>query len=103
MFKSIKLSPTELQPTVVIQVEGKEVQARAGQTLATALLAAGIVPFRKTAVSGEGRAPLCLMGVCFDCVVEVDGAQNVQSCMVEVREGMQVKLPSGARRVEAAA
>lgn len=102
MFKSIKLSPTELQPTVVIYVEGQEVPARAGQTLATALLAAGIVPFRKTAVSGAPRAPLCLMGVCFDCIVEVDGAQNVQSCMVEVREGMQVRLPSGARRVEAA-
>lgn len=103
MFKSIKLSPTELQPTVVIHVEGQEVHARAGQTLATALLVAGIVPFRKTAVSGAPRAPLCLMGVCFDCIVEVDGAQNVQSCMVEVREGMRVRLPSGARRVEAAA
>nr|WP_315597324.1 (2Fe-2S)-binding protein [uncultured Cupriavidus sp.] len=103
MFKSIKLAPTELQATVVIYVEGQEVYARVGQTLATALLAAGVVPFRKTAVSGAPRAPLCLMGACFDCVVEVDGAQNVQSCMAEVREGMQVRLPSGARRVETAA
>ncbi|MFC4419859.1 (2Fe-2S)-binding protein [Cupriavidus pampae] len=103
MFKSIKLSPTELPRSVVIYVDGEKVHAHAGQTLATALLGAGTVPFRKTAVSGAPRAPLCLMGVCFDCIVEVDGAQSVQSCMVEVREGMRVRLPSGARRVEAAA
>ena len=49
--------------------------------------------------TGEPRAPLCLMGVCFDCLVEVDGRQNVQSCMVDVREGMNVGLQHGARRV----
>ncbi|MEZ5620583.1 MAG: (2Fe-2S)-binding protein [Burkholderiaceae bacterium] len=36
------------------------------------------------------RAPMCLMGVCFDCLVEIDGRPNVQACMVEVREGMRV-------------
>jgi NADH dehydrogenase/NADH:ubiquinone oxidoreductase subunit G len=41
------------------------------------------------------------MGVCFDCLVEVDGVQNVQACMVEVRAGMRVKLPLGARHIEA--
>jgi NADH dehydrogenase/NADH:ubiquinone oxidoreductase subunit G len=41
-----------------------------------------------------------MMGVCFDCLVEVDGRQNVQSCMVEVSDGMQVSLPAGARRAE---
>ncbi|MPM90457.1 hypothetical protein SDC9_137578 [bioreactor metagenome] len=86
-----------------IHVEGREVHVREGQTLATALLGAGVVPLRRTAVSGAPRTPLCLMGVCFDCLVEVDGAQNVQSCLVEVRDGMQVRLPSGARRVGSAA
>jgi predicted molibdopterin-dependent oxidoreductase YjgC len=42
------------------------------------------------------------MGVCFDCLVEVNGMQNVQSCMIEVRAGMNVRLPPGARRIEAA-
>ncbi len=85
-----------------ISVDGRRVRAQAGDTLAAALLCAGVVPFRRTPVSGQPRAPLCLMGVCFDCLVEVDGAQNVQSCMVEVRSGMQVRLPPGARRIEAA-
>jgi hypothetical protein len=66
--------------------------------LATALLNAGVVPFRRTVVSGSARAPLCLMGVCFDCLAEVDGQQNVQSCMVQVQAGMRVQLSEGARR-----
>jgi NADH dehydrogenase/NADH:ubiquinone oxidoreductase subunit G len=40
------------------------------------------------------------MGVCFDCLVEVDGTPNVQACMVAVRDGMRVRLQHGARRFE---
>ena len=98
MFRPLDLRAGEQRRSVAISVEGRRVQARAGETVATALLGAGIVSLRRTAVSGEPRAPLCLMGVCFDCLVEVDGMQNVQACMVEVREGMQVRLSQGARR-----
>jgi len=101
MFKRIDLPPGETPPAVEISVDGRRVEARAGDTLATALLCAGVVPLRHTPVSGRPRSPLCLMGVCFDCLVEVDGVQNVQSCLVEVRAGMQVKLQLGARHVEA--
>ena len=78
-------------------VEGRRVLARDGETLAAALLRAEVVPFRRTPVGGKPRAPLCLMGICFDCLVEVDGAQNVQSCMVQVHAGMQVRFQKGAR------
>jgi predicted molibdopterin-dependent oxidoreductase YjgC len=87
--------------TVALRVEGREVQAGEGDSLAIALLLAGVDSFRETPVSGAARAPLCLMGVCFDCLVEVDGRPNVQACMVTVREGMQVRLQHGARRAEA--
>ena len=103
MFRPIALPANEQDRLVEITVEGRRVQVREGQTLALALLTEGVVPFRRTPVSGAPRAPLCLMGVCFDCLVEVDGVQNVQSCMVEVRTGMQVRLPVGARRIEEAA
>jgi len=102
MFKQVDLPAAEMQREVCIYVEGRATQVRAGQTLAMALLGDGVVPFRRTPVSGSPRTPLCLMGVCFDCLVEVDGSQNVQSCLVEVREGMQVRLPLGARRLEEA-
>ena len=98
MFRPVELPASEQPRSIAISVEGRRVKAREGETLATALLAAGVVPLRHTAVSGAPRAPLCLMGVCFECLVEVDGMQNVQACMVEVRDGMQVRLAAGARR-----
>lgn len=101
MFRPI--ASTLARPMVTLRVQGQPITARAGDTLAIALLNAGVVPFRQTPVSGQPRAPLCLMGVCFDCLVEVDGRQNVQSCMIEVCDGMQVRLQSGARRAEDAA
>lgn len=100
MFRSIDLPVDETRASIVISVDGREIAAREGQTLASALLAADVVHFRRTPVSGKPRAPLCLMGVCFDCLVHVDGASNVQSCLVEVRAGMNVCLPSGAPSVE---
>ena len=82
--------------TVNFTIDGDSCTARAGLPLALALLEAGVVPLRRTAVSGAGRAPLCLMGVCFECLVHVDGRANVQSCMVPVRAGMAVQLQRGA-------
>lgn len=98
MFRRIDgLAP---QRAVMLHVEGRTVQAREGDSVAMALLAAGVLAFRETPVSGQARAPLCLMGVCFDCLVQVDGRPNVQACMTTVRDGMQVGLQHGARRVE---
>lgn len=95
MFRPID-STTGQRAAVTIFIDGRSVQVQAGQTLAMAMLAAAAVPFRHTAVSGAPRSPLCLMGVCFDCMVEVDGRHNVQSCQVEVQEGMTVRRPHGA-------
>ena len=93
MFKRL----ADAGAAVAITVDGKPVAARAGDTVAAALLAAGIDHCRTTPVTGAPRAPYCLMGVCFECLVHVDGQRNVQSCMIEVRDGMQVQLPDGAR------
>jgi predicted molibdopterin-dependent oxidoreductase YjgC len=99
MFKRIDgLAPRR---TVTLQVEGRPLTAADGDTLALALLQAGVGAFRETPVSGAPRAPLCLMGSCFDCLVQVDGQANVQACMVRVKDGMQVQLQHGARSVEA--
>jgi len=101
MFRTIITAAT--RPAIELHVDGRPIEAHEGDTLAIALLSAGVAAFRHTPVSGEPRAPLCLMGVCFDCLVEVDGRQNVQSCMVEARSGMKVRLPTGARRAEESA
>lgn len=97
MFRPISLPENERHALVNIYVDERCIAAYEGEPLAIALLNADVVPFRRTPVSGRPRAPLCLMGVCFDCLVEVDGMKNVQSCMVAVKAGMQVRLPNGAR------
>ena len=101
MFKSIEGGVTAR--VLKIEVDGKTVQAREGLTVALALLEAGFHTMRHTPISGQPRSALCLMGVCFDCLVQVDAQPNVQSCMVTVRDGMRIRLQHGARSVESAA
>jgi D-hydroxyproline dehydrogenase subunit gamma len=85
---------------VRVSIDGKPVEVRAGDSVAAAMLAAGLDHFRTTAVSGEKRAPYCMMGVCFDCLVTVDGIGNRQGCLIEVREGMRIETQHGRREVE---
>jgi hypothetical protein len=66
-----------------------------------ALLAAGVDVCRTTPVSGAPRAPYCMMGVCFDCLVTVDGVGNRQGCLVRVAEGMRVAVQRGKRELGA--
>jgi predicted molibdopterin-dependent oxidoreductase YjgC len=77
--------------------EGQAIDAAEGDSVAAALLAAGIAHLRDTPVSGAPRGPWCLMGVCFDCLVEIDGSPNRQACLVPVADGMQVRRMRGAR------
>ena len=98
MFRSI--DDTTPCRSVSLQLEGRTLQVREGDSVAMALLKSGVGSFRETPVSGAPRAPLCLMGVCFECLVQVDGQANVQACMVTVAEGMQVRLQQGARQAE---
>ena len=89
--------------TVPLTIDGSAARARAGDSVAAALIAAGHVACRTTPVSGKPRGPYCMMGVCFDCLVEIDGRPNQQACMVEVRAGMQVQSQQGPRAVDAKA
>ncbi len=84
---------------VSLSVDGIPIDARAGDSVAAALLAAGIVSCRTTPVSGAPRAPYCMMGVCFDCLVTIDGVGNRQACLVRVRYGMRVETQRGKREV----
>ena len=94
-----RLQPEAANPTVTFTIDGKSVKARAGDTVAAAMLAAGLHYCRTTPVSGAPRAPYCMMGVCFDCLVTVDGIGNRQGCLVRVRDGMQVLLQLGKREL----
>ncbi len=82
--------------TVTLQFEGRAITAPAGISVAAALLLNHVGSFRATAVSGSPRAPYCMMGVCFDCLVEVDAVAGCQACQLQVRDGMVVRRQQGA-------
>ena len=81
---------------VAITIDGTPCIARAGDTVAAAMLAAGLHAFRTTAISNAPRAPFCMMGACFDCLVTIDGRANQQACLVVVEPGMRVATQQGA-------
>lgn len=68
----------------------------AGISVAAALLAGGIKNFRSSVVGGGPRAPYYMMGVCFECLVEIDGTPARQSCLIPVREGVAEGRQIGA-------
>lgn len=82
--------------TVRITFDGRALDVPADVSVAAALLVGGIARFRTTPVGGAPRAPYCMMGVCFECLVEIDREPGRQACMVPVREGMAIRTQSGA-------
>lgn len=80
---------------VTIFVDGRKVPARAGEPVAAALYAAGIRTTRFSRRRGEARGPFCMVGRCTECVMTVDGVENVRTCMTPVRDGMRVETPGG--------
>lgn len=86
MFRRLHESPSRLR----LVADGREIEAVPGDSVAAALLAASIDTFRHTVRSGSARGPYCGMGVCFECLVTIDGEANRQACLVPVRAGMVV-------------
>lgn len=76
---------------VEVVFNGEPLPVPAGVSVAAALLAAGIQRFRKSPVSGAGRAPYCMMGACFECLLEIDGLPDRQACLLPVKAGMRIR------------
>ena len=74
---------------ITVMVDGHPIAAYQGETLAAALLASGRRMFRHTVPAGHPRGVFCGIGVCFDCLVTVDGCR-IRACVTPVRDGMQV-------------
>jgi predicted molibdopterin-dependent oxidoreductase YjgC len=96
MFRRL---PSAAGDVIAFTIDGRAAQARASDTVAAALLAAGVDHCRTTPVSGEKRAPYCMMGVCFECLVTIDGVGNRQACLIPVGAGMRVETQGGARAI----
>ena len=87
---------------LTVTIDGSEYPARRGDSVAATLLAAGFAACRTTAVTGSARGPYCMMGVCFDCLVTIDGQPNRQGCMIPVAHGMRIDMQHGARTIDVA-
>ena len=87
------------KPSVKIEFDGKVIKAVEGDTVASAIMAAGISDLREAPVSGAPRGPYCMMGVCFECLVEIDGIGHQQACLLSVKNGMIIKREKAKRFV----
>ena len=81
-----------------IKVDGKEITALAGESIAAALAAAGIRVHRYTAERSEPRGIFCAIGQCTDCVMTVNGIPNVRTCVTPVVDGMVVQTQHGSEQ-----
>jgi len=86
--------------TIEVTIDGRAQRVRAGDTVAAALFSMGIKSHRTADVSGMPRAPYCMMGVCFECLVVIDGVGNRQGCLVPIRAGMRIETQRGKREVD---
>jgi sarcosine oxidase subunit alpha len=76
---------------IKINVDGNLIEAYEGETIATVLLSAGIRTFRLSPKHKQPRSLFCGMGVCFECLVTVDGIHAIRACITPVTDGMQVE------------
>ena len=90
MTADLRIAGVERGRPVTLMVNGRRVTAYEGETVHAALLAAGIRGVRKSN-TGESRSVFCGMGVCFECLVTVDGVGDQRACMTVVRDGMVVE------------
>ena len=94
MFRKINSDGTA-STRVTISIDGVTMVVEDGEPIAAVLLRVPPFTARATPVSGAVRAPYCMMGVCFECLVEIDGETSVRSCMTRARNGMVVRRQVG--------
>lgn len=89
-----KRGTNETSPVVTVYLDGEPVSVPSQASLAAGLIAAGVTRFRNTGLSGAPRAPYCMMGVCYECLVEIDDMPSQQACLTRPSEGMRIRTMS---------
>lgn len=98
MFKPY---PSDNRKTVSIDFEGARLNVPAGITVAAAVMGySGENYIRRSPASGEKRAPFCFMGVCHECLMQIDGIPDQQACIIEVKDGMSIRRQIGLPQAE---
>jgi aerobic-type carbon monoxide dehydrogenase small subunit (CoxS/CutS family) len=76
--------------TITLLINGRSVTLPEGVMVSTAVALSGATVYRRS-VTGERRAPLCGMGICFECRVTINGQPHERSCQILCRDGMDVR------------
>jgi D-hydroxyproline dehydrogenase subunit gamma len=87
MFEAI----SKTDDAVLVHVQGRDVWVPPGSSAAVAAILAGLLPTRYSPINAEPRAPYCMMGVCFECLMVIDGVASRQACLVPVQSGMRIE------------
>lgn len=85
------IRPEPARP-VAIEVDGERIEGVEGQSIAGILLGDGRLAWRESARQGEPRGLFCGIGVCFDCLVAVNGVRDVRACQRRARDGDVVEV-----------
>ena len=106
MFRSIESAnvppDSDDRPLIKFEVDGKVVAVPEGMSVAAALLWLNYRAVRVSSVNQSKRGPYCLMGICFECLVEVDGMPTQRACQIPVRPGMVVVTGLGVDLLDSA-
>jgi sarcosine oxidase subunit alpha len=88
------LLPSQRGEQITVQIDGQAVTAYDGETIAAVLLTEGKRICRHTLKTGEPRGVFCGMGICYDCLVTVNGEPNVRACLTPLTNGMAIETRS---------
>lgn len=91
-MKDLRIKKIVRKERVNIRVNGNKLLAFEGETVLGALIAGGYKSLKKSAVLREKRGALCGMGVCFECLVTINGTPNKRACMYQVENNMEIVL-----------
>jgi predicted molibdopterin-dependent oxidoreductase YjgC len=86
------------QAPVIFTFDGEPIQAQPGQSVGAALIAAGRRSWRRTREAAQPRGIFCGIGVCFDCLVTINGRPNRRACLAQAQPGGEVQTQEGAGR-----
>lgn len=80
---------------ITLSFDGAPIEARPGQSVGAALTDAGIDSWRTTRKKERPRGLFCGIGVCYDCLIVVDGVPNQRACLVPARDGLRLETHDG--------
>ncbi|MFC5212909.1 (2Fe-2S)-binding protein [Streptomyces coerulescens] len=95
MSTPVELAGADPGPAFTVTLDGREIRALPGQTVAAALWAAGVTSWRTTRGGGRSRGVFCGIGVCFDCLITVNDRPNQRACLVPLHPGDAIRTQEG--------